>query len=340
MFCPNCGKEIEDDSLFCNKCGSKILNEEIKIDNKQEEVKLNEDVEQDDKKLSKTNSEPQKEVNFNKIVQVHKKLKLIIGIVFVLLILIFSITYGYKYHQNIQVQNKENAIKIDIKNKIVEADKIAQSGKYLDAFGSLRKIQVSYDLSKYPTMSKEIELKQKEYDFKAYYTSSSKKIEDKDFYSASDDLQYLLKNYNQKEETKKLCNDTLKKIDNYLDVNKKNDFGIETILTLMAITYPEKKESIKAIFNKNDSYNEIHTSLDDSIHYATHSDEEVHNEHINDLPKEPSIGMTADEVRNSTWKNPEKVNQTITLNGKHEQWVYSGDKYVYFDNGVVTAIQK
>lgn len=55
---------------------------------------------------------------------------------------------------------------------------------------------------------------------------------------------------------------------------------------------------------------------------------------------EPSIGMTAEEVRNSTWGEPSKINKTTTEYGVSEQWVYGGGKYVYLDDGVVTAIQE
>ena len=54
----------------------------------------------------------------------------------------------------------------------------------------------------------------------------------------------------------------------------------------------------------------------------------------------PSIGMTAEEVRNSTWGKPEDINRTTTAYGVHEQWVYSNYRYIYFDNGIVTAIQE
>ena len=50
------------------------------------------------------------------------------------------------------------------------------------------------------------------------------------------------------------------------------------------------------------------------------------------------IGMTADAVRKSSWGKPQKVNSTITANGRHEQWVYGGG-YLYLDNGVLTSIQ-
>ncbi|TCT16379.1 hypothetical protein EDC18_102398 [Natranaerovirga pectinivora] len=53
----------------------------------------------------------------------------------------------------------------------------------------------------------------------------------------------------------------------------------------------------------------------------------------------PQIGMTAQEVKDSTWGEPQKVNRTTTQYGTREQWVYSMNRYVYLDNGVVTAIQ-
>lgn len=55
---------------------------------------------------------------------------------------------------------------------------------------------------------------------------------------------------------------------------------------------------------------------------------------------EPEIGMTAQEVLDSTWGSPSKINTTKTKHGTHEQWVYSTKRYIYLDNGVVTAIQK
>ncbi len=55
--------------------------------------------------------------------------------------------------------------------------------------------------------------------------------------------------------------------------------------------------------------------------------------------KEPQIGMTVEEVKASTWGEPKKINKTTTKYGVSEQWVYYGYKYIYFDNGTVTAIQ-
>lgn len=55
--------------------------------------------------------------------------------------------------------------------------------------------------------------------------------------------------------------------------------------------------------------------------------------------KKPEIGMTKSEVENSTWGKPEDINKTTTAYGTREQWCYSGYKYIYFENGIVTSIQ-
>ena len=55
---------------------------------------------------------------------------------------------------------------------------------------------------------------------------------------------------------------------------------------------------------------------------------------------EPGIGMTKQEVLNSSWGSPEEINTLDSKYGNHhEQWVYGNNRYVYFDDGVVTAIQ-
>ena len=50
--------------------------------------------------------------------------------------------------------------------------------------------------------------------------------------------------------------------------------------------------------------------------------------------------MTADEVKKSTWGEPEEINKSTYSWGTSEQWCYSGYRYVYLDNGIVTSIQE
>lgn len=51
-----------------------------------------------------------------------------------------------------------------------------------------------------------------------------------------------------------------------------------------------------------------------------------------------TIGMSQQQVLDSAWGRPNKVNRTIRASGTHEQWVYGGG-YLYFEDGVLTAIQ-
>lgn len=54
----------------------------------------------------------------------------------------------------------------------------------------------------------------------------------------------------------------------------------------------------------------------------------------------PQIGMTKEEILNYSWGQPKDINKTTTKNGTHEQWVYSGNRYLYFDNDKLTGIQE
>jgi hypothetical protein len=53
------------------------------------------------------------------------------------------------------------------------------------------------------------------------------------------------------------------------------------------------------------------------------------------------LGMTKEQVR-AAWGRPYKVNTTKTVYGTREQWVMyeTGSTYVYFDDGIYTALQK
>lgn len=51
-----------------------------------------------------------------------------------------------------------------------------------------------------------------------------------------------------------------------------------------------------------------------------------------------SLGMNELEVQQSSWGKPQHINRTTTAGGQREQWVY-GRNYLYFVNGVLTAIQ-
>lgn len=103
----------------------------------------------------------------------------------------------------------------------------------------------------------------------------------------------------------------------------------------MAI-YPPKVEGLDnlGVLKGNSSYTYIFYN---NMNYM--KDKAIENIKKNEK-KEPKIGMTTDEVEASTWGKPEKINKTTYKWGITEQWVYSGYRYIYFDNGRVTAISE
>ncbi len=50
------------------------------------------------------------------------------------------------------------------------------------------------------------------------------------------------------------------------------------------------------------------------------------------------VGMTQEQTITSIAK-PYKINKTVGAWGVHEQWLYYGDLYVYFENGALTSYQ-
>ena len=55
---------------------------------------------------------------------------------------------------------------------------------------------------------------------------------------------------------------------------------------------------------------------------------------------DPKIGMTASQVRSSTWGSPDKINKDTYSWGTTEQWIYNDKGYIYFKNGYVTSISE
>lgn len=60
----------------------------------------------------------------------------------------------------------------------------------------------------------------------------------------------------------------------------------------------------------------------------------------NRFTRTPRIGSTMQEVITTFWGHPSSVNKTTTVRGTSEQWVYDVGRYLYFDNGILTAIQE
>jgi len=81
-------------------------------------------------------------------------------------------------------------------------------------------------------------------------------------------------------------------------------------------------------------YMDIHTDYQLELWEAERAKEEAKKS------IEPAVGMTKDAVLEGAWGSPEKKNITETAAGISEQWVYGNGRYIYFENGIVTAIQR
>jgi hypothetical protein len=51
------------------------------------------------------------------------------------------------------------------------------------------------------------------------------------------------------------------------------------------------------------------------------------------------VGMSMKQVRASSWGAPQDVHRVTTAHAVTEQWVYEGGNYLYFENGILKAIQ-
>ena len=56
------------------------------------------------------------------------------------------------------------------------------------------------------------------------------------------------------------------------------------------------------------------------------------------MKKRVRRGMTAEQCR-AAWGRPQDINRTSGSYGVHEQWVYGGHNYLYFEDGILTTIQ-
>ena len=124
------------------------------------------------------------------------------------------------------------------------------------------------------------------------------------------------------------------------------DFSAGTIWKCIDFTIEEKYYALSLIL-ENSKGERLAFSMDnilkgiyfafsknDADKYKLKFDDENWNLILNGKAK---IGMTK-EMCELSWGKPKSINETITSGKKTEQWVYS-DNYLYFDNGILTAIQ-
>ena len=104
--------------------------------------------------------------------------------------------------------------------------------------------------------------------------------------------------------------------------------------------YQEKARQATEEFERKRVERENLTELSDKAKKIKASHSSWTNVQCNDIAeKRVWVGMTADQALMS-WGKPRKVNKTIVSSGTHEQWVYPGDQYLYFENDTLTSLQQ
>jgi len=106
---------------------------------------------------------------------------------------------------------------------------------------------------------------------------------------------------------------------------------------LMSKEQIEKISSIKDDETRDQKIDAIHLMVTNNMVEKQKAEQEEQKKQLTD--SNPQIGMTQQEVLASKWGKPKEINTTETKYGKSEQWVYGNNRYVYFDDGIVTSIQ-
>lgn len=74
--------------------------------------------------------------------------------------------------------------------------------------------------------------------------------------------------------------------------------------------------------------------------YGTYDSDESTKSKYYPIGSDPEIGMSETDVKLSSWGSPDSINKTTTEYGVSEQWIYGNGRYIYLEDGVVTAIQE
>ncbi|MBG9825882.1 hypothetical protein ABE33_11235 [Bacillus safensis] len=170
-------------------------------------------------------------------------------------------------------------------------------------------------------------IKNKEYDQVIEETRNLKNEFKKDYY-------FIASAYKKLEELKdvdvSLDNyDTYTYVDAMLDkVDHKNSHEDLDFLQ----TQDNNKKNINALQKGKNDQIEENIKESEKVERSTAIEERTNN------PQNVSVGMTKEEVLIEGWGKPEKVKTTQTADQTLEQWIYKGNKYLYFENGILSTI--
>ncbi|MFP5202948.1 MULTISPECIES: hypothetical protein [Bacillus] len=104
-------------------------------------------------------------------------------------------------------------------------------------------------------------------------------------------------------------------------------------------TQENNKKHIDALQNdKDDQIQENIKEIEEAEKYSAIRERATVIEERTNSPQSVSVGMSKEEVLIEGWGKPEKINKTQTADHTMEQWIYKGNKYLYFENGILSTI--
>lgn len=215
--------------------------------------------------------------------------------------------YNIQY-DSLEMQNKfkERYLKAITYSNINAANKNIEEQKYKEAYDLLITIVASnkdknQDIVDIAT-NKQNEIKDKA--FEQVITQAQEKINNKEYSSA----QTILSKY--------------------------KDLGNQTILDMYnnATQEKEKKEA------EEKAKEEAERIAKEKAEAEERARKEVE-EKARKKSEGVRIGMSKQDVLDSSWGKPYDINTSTGSWGVHEQWVYGGGNYLYFENGILTSIQ-
>ncbi|PRS80656.1 MULTISPECIES: hypothetical protein [unclassified Bacillus (in: firmicutes)] len=104
-------------------------------------------------------------------------------------------------------------------------------------------------------------------------------------------------------------------------------------------TQENNKKHIDALQNdKDDQIQENIKEIEEAEKYSAIRERATVIEERTNSHQSVSVGMSKEEVLIEGWGKPEKINKTQTADHTMEQWIYKGNKYLYFENGILSTI--
>lgn len=310
--CSNCGTEIPENSKFCLECGEKIeideFDEEEIEDDIEQEIDLKEEDSYDTRQLD-LDMKTKLNIFFR-----NRTTVIILCIVFAIL----AISGGLLVYSNVNYSLGIKAINNGDYEKAVEYFENSNksgSNDMIDMVNTYEDALLDYKYKLYKNVYDKLSLIDKEF---PKYKECQKLIDESKKYLIDEKLQEAKDNYSNGEYIE--AYDSLKVVLGY------EEKQVEALQ--LQYTYAKQAEQMENTLVEEKAQEE-----------AKIAKKEAEAEKVRKKSEGVRIGMTKQDVLDSSWGAPNDINKTTNEYGTSEQWCYNNYNYLYFEDGILTSIQ-